>query len=222
MGLFFAGALATAIFPGSAAAHSGHHPPAANPPQEKRNMDRRSLKIDSRFDGLMRHDGGVFDHHSIHGKPTLIFFGFISCSTICPIALDTLGETAKILETQYGKDAVPHMLFITTQPESEGFEAVRERLEDIQSRFIGIAAGSNADILTNSSEVADNIRKMKVIHGDFRAVRDEHHSPYSYLMGADGRFLELLNTTSQTPEVLADQIARRLGLQKISPVGPRL
>ena len=46
---------------------------------------------------LIGPDGDAFDANSLHGKPTLIFFGFTSCPDVCPTTLTQLSVVIKKL-----------------------------------------------------------------------------------------------------------------------------
>lgn len=179
---------------------------------------QRSLMIGPAFDGLLRHDGSVFNRRDFAGKPTLIFFGYVSCSSVCPIALNGITLAMEELEKQYGRDAVPNILFITTLPEQEGTDQVADFIQHFDPRIIGLAAQKSA--FAGDPATLARIRQIETLLDNFRIVREDHHSPFAYLMDAGGRFVGRPLNTQNSPEDLARMIANILHLSPRSSNSP--
>ena len=172
---------------------------------------QQHLRMDSGFNGLLRHDGTVFNTSQLAGKPTLLFFGFTSCGTICPTALNALTLAAEELERRHGKDAVPNLLLVTTAPEHEGTDHIAGYLKHFHPGFIGLAA--QKDAFSSDPQVVAKVQQIERLLEKFRVVRDSHHSPFAYLMGGDMRFLGRPLNTQDSPESLASTIAALLDLK---------
>jgi cytochrome oxidase Cu insertion factor (SCO1/SenC/PrrC family) len=173
---------------------------------------QQTLSMSSSFDGLLRHDGTVFNRRQLAGKPTLLFFGFVSCGTICPTALNTITLAAEELEKRYGKDAVPNLLFVTTLPGHEGADQIAAFLKNFDSRFIGLAAQKGIEALSGDRAALAKVQQIESVLEQFRAVRLDHHSPFAYVMGADGRFIGKPLNTQDSLESFVRSIAATLKL----------
>lgn len=198
--------------PGAGLAHMPGGMGSAPPQTASPSAAQRNLAIGPAFDGLLRHDGQVFDRRQLAGKPTLIFFGYVSCSTVCPVALNTITLAVEELERQYGRDAVPNILFLTTLPEQEGTDQVADFIQHFDPRIVALAAQKTA--FGRDPATLKRVRQVEALLTQFRIVRDDHHAPFAYLMGADGRFVGRPLNTQNAPEEMARAIA---GLLRLSP-----
>lgn len=195
-----------AAFMAAAPALSLPYPAAAHSPAQ------RTLSLDSGFDGLIRHDGSAFDRRQLAGRPTLIFFGFTSCGTICPTALNAITIAAEELEKQYGAASVPNLLFVTTLPTHEGADQLKGYLKHFHPGLIGLGAQQGIEALTGDAAALARVRQVERLIERFRSVRNDHHSPFAYLMDGQGRFVGTPLNTQDDPLILAQSIARTLGL----------
>ncbi|MCD8498298.1 MAG: SCO family protein [Alphaproteobacteria bacterium] len=180
---------------------------------------QQTLSLGSKLDGLMRHDGTVFNQNQLVGKPTLVFFGFISCGSICPTALNTITLAAEELERRYGKDKVPHLLFMTTQPTHEGADQIASFLQHFHPDFIGISAQKGIEALLGDRTALARVQQIDGVLSQFRAMNADHHSPFAYLMDSQGRFIRLLNTQDDY-SIFVRQITDALKLDQTMAVHP--
>lgn len=180
-------------------------------PAAPQTVFQQTLRIDRGFDGLLRHDGTVFNASQLAGKPTLVFFGFTSCSTICPVALNTMTLAAEELERRYGKPAVPNLILVTTAPEHEGTDQLKAYLANFHPGFVGLAAQKGA--FSSAPDVQGRVQQIESVLNTFGAERVGHHSPFAYLMNGQGRFIGKPLRTQDTPERLAEEIAALLDLK---------
>lgn len=174
---------------------------------------QQNLIIGKGFDGLVRHDGTVFNHRQLAGKPTLLFFGFVSCGSICPTALQTITLAAEDLAKKYGADKVPNLVFVTTRPTHEGADQLAGFLKNFHPGFIGLGAQKGIESLMGDPVALSKVQQIEMLIERFRVVRGDHHSPFAYLMDADLRFIGKPLNTQANPEQLAAEMSKILNLK---------
>lgn len=86
---------------------------------------------------LVDQTGSPFSHESLHGRWTLLFFGYLSCPDVCPTSLAALREMRRLLTTDPA-DTLPRFLFITVDPERDRPEALAPYLAAFDPAFIGL------------------------------------------------------------------------------------
>src|SRR5690606_25579706 len=79
--------------------------------------------------------------------------------------------------------------------------------------FIALAAQQGIEALLNDPQALAKVQQIETLLDRFGAVRGGHHSPFAYLMGADGRFVGMPLNTQDGPEALVQAIAKTLGLK---------
>lgn len=181
---------------------------------------QRDIRMDNHFDGLLRHDGKLFHQRDLAGKPTLIFFGFTSCGSVCPMGLNTITLTAEELARRHGSAAVPNLLFVTTLPTHEGAEMLAGYLRHFHPDFIGLTAQKGIEALQGDPAALRKVQQIENVLDRFRVVRAGHHSPFAYLMDGQGHFLGKPLNTQDGPDKLAAEIAALLNLKTDLAVYP--
>ncbi len=83
-------------------------------------------------------DGRSFDFKKdTEGYVTLLFFGYTHCPDICPVHMANLGAVLHKLPP--GTADQVRVVFVTTDPERDTPERLREWLDNFDPRFIGLA-----------------------------------------------------------------------------------
>ena len=83
-------------------------------------------------------DGRSFDfRRDTEGYVTLLFFGYTHCPDICPVHMANLGAVLHKLPP--GTADQVRVVFVTTDPERDTPERLREWLDNFDPRFIGLA-----------------------------------------------------------------------------------
>lgn len=147
---------------------------------------------------LINQDGETVSNNTYAGSYKLMFFGFTFCPHICPTELQKMAATLKILDKD-GEKILP--VFITTDPERDTPDVMKEYVEQFHPRLIG---------LTGSME------QVKHIQDEFRVYAAKaqdpemseytmNHSSYMYLMGPNDKLLGLYSD-SETPSAIAENI----------------
>ena len=84
---------------------------------------------------LTSHKGHKFTEKDILGKPTLIFFGFLSCPDVCPT---TLNDMSGWLET-LGSDADRmNTIYVSVDPGRDTPQLMADYLSSFDKRIIGL------------------------------------------------------------------------------------
>jgi len=148
--------------------------------------------------------GQPFDLHSLHGHPTLLFFGFTNCPDVCPTTLATLAQVQRQAPLPNAE-----VVFVSIDPERDSAAALQTYLGAFSDRFIGLRGDRTA--------LAPLLRSLNAI-----AVRDDlpgggytmDHSATLYLLDTDGRLVAVFSPPFTAAALTADlhrvQAAHRL------------
>ncbi len=134
---------------------------------------------------LTDHNGKAVTDRDFRGSYLLVFFGYASCESICPVglkrmatALDLLGERAAKIQP----------LLITVDPERDTPDVLAERVPKIHPRLVGLT-GTEQQL----AAVAKAYRvESKAVGTSWKGGPIISHGSYIYLMDPEGRFATLL------------------------------
>ena len=146
---------------------------------------------------LVSADGRTVTDQTYRGKWMAIYFGYTSCPDACPTALSNVSVALQKL----GNDAEKiQPLFITVDPERDTRQVMSAYLESFDHRIVGLV-GSRAqtDAVAKAYHVYFELHKEQ---GDNYLV---DHSAYFYLMGPDGKFVDIVEGVTA-----GDQMAEKL------------
>ncbi|MCB9090936.1 MAG: SCO family protein [Halobacteriovoraceae bacterium] len=131
--------------------------------------------------------GGNFKLHDLKGKVVrgkdftgkylLVFFGFTSCPTVCPLGTKTMMSVYKSLKN-IKNETVP--VFITIDPEVD----TPKRLKKFKERF-----GKQLVTLRGNKKETDDVVKMYRGYYSKKTRVNIDHSDIIYFMGKDGKYL---------------------------------
>lgn len=86
---------------------------------------------------LESHDGEPFDIRAdTEGDVTLVFFGYTHCPDICPVHMANLAAVFRDLPLEVTRRV--DVLFVTTDPERDTNERLKEWLGALNSSFVGL------------------------------------------------------------------------------------
>ncbi len=91
-------------------------------------------KLGSSFK-LIDSNGNKITEAAFVGSPTVLFFGFTHCPTVCPLALHRLSLLIEKLDKDQKKLKV---YFITLDPERDTWRVLNKYLTGFNNRIIGI------------------------------------------------------------------------------------
>ena len=135
----------------------------------------------------------------LRGHWTFLFFGFVNCPDICPVELQTIGDSLDQLGAQAAR-VTP--LFITVDPARDTPEALRDYVANFHPRLVALTGSAEA-----IGAVARAYRVFYAKATGTAAPEDPaayilDHTAIVYLMGPDGGYL-----THFTPGTAADAMA---------------
>jgi cytochrome oxidase Cu insertion factor (SCO1/SenC/PrrC family) len=152
---------------------------------------------------LVDHNGERRTDADFRGKLLLVYFGFTSCSDICPIDLQTIAGAIDKLGP-IGEAVQP--LFITVNPELDTPEQLKGYVALFHPRLIGLTG--------DRKQIRDVTRAYKVYFArTVPAVRTDpnfDHSGLIYLMNANGQYVGYFppgTPAERMVEVLRPQLA---------------
>lgn len=177
-GIAGAAAVAAMLATGLALAGDQSAPPQTAP-----------LPLEQLFGGsfdLVDHLGQARSDKDFHGRYMLIYFGYTTCPSICPLNLQQMAEALELLGAQ-GGEVVP--VFITVDPKRDTQMVVADYVAAFGPRFVGLT-GSETQIQAVTK--AYRVHRRKVLAPD-SAPEDYlvDHASLTYLIGPDGRFRTL-------------------------------
>ena len=142
------------------------------------------VKLGASFE-LIDSNGNKITEAAFVGSPTVLFFGFTHCPTICPLALHRLS----LLIEKLGKDQKKlKAYFITLDPERDTWKVLNKYLTGFNNRIIGITGESEKiKILAKSWGIYS---KKVPLDGDNYSI---DHTALIFLLKSNGNFLKTIN-----------------------------
>ena len=115
--------------------------------------------------GLTQSDGRVFRLEDQKGKIILLFFGYTSCTDVCPTTMAEL----KLVMDEIGENANSvNVVFITVDPERDTPEKVQKYASYFNPDFIGLSGS------------IDQLQKIWNDYGVFRQIVPAENSATGY------------------------------------------
>jgi protein SCO1 len=151
---------------------------------------------------LVDQSGTKVDERILQGKWTAVFFGYTYCPDFCPLTLQSLAQTQKLMGAR-AKDM--QIVFISVDP-------ARDKPEVLKAYLASGGMPANVRGLTGTDAEVDAAAKAfgasfeKVGSGDAYTM---NHTAYVFLMDPKGRF-SLPLAYGLSPEQSADMIIRTM------------
>jgi len=147
---------------------------------------------------LVTENGDTVTDQDIIDRPTLIYFGFTNCDTVCSIDAARNAVVIDVLAEQ-GIDVKP--LFISFDHDRDTPEVLKNYTDIIHPAMIG---------LTGSPEQITNVRDAYRFYFSKMDEDDEfyqfEHTTFSYLTFPEHGFQEFFRR-EETPEAIAERVA---------------
>lgn len=132
---------------------------------------------------LIDQNGQPFTEASLVGRPTALFFGFVTCPDICPSTLSTLA----ILKTELGPSGDNlQVVFVTVDPERDTPEQLALYLSSFSLPVVGLT-GSENDLAAMREAYFAHARRVPLESGGYTM----DHTSFLYLLDEQGRFVEV-------------------------------
>jgi len=132
---------------------------------------------------LIDQSGRPFTEADLVGRPTALFFGFITCPDICPTTLATLATLKAQLGPQ-GDDI--QVVFVTVDPERDTPEQLSLYLSSFSLPVIGLT-GAETDLAAMREAYFAHARRVPLESGGYTM----DHTSLLYLLDRQGRFVEV-------------------------------
>lgn len=131
----------------------------------------QSSNIDFKWQDIQ----GSYHHFSeLESDAILVFFGFFSCSDICPIRIQQLWQLDQALDNQLHPPAVD-MMFITIGPKNDSV-AVRNTMIDQRSQRMFSAELTDAALEKLQNEFTEQVRQFgeQILHAGNLYLLNRH------------------------------------------------
>lgn len=129
---------------------------------------------------LVDHDGRTVSEKDFAGRPTMVFFGFMSCPDVCPTALSNVSELLRQLGDE-AKDI--RVLFISVDPERDTPERLKTYVSNFDRRVVGLT-GSQDQVAAAAKAYRAYFKKVPQDGGNYTM----DHTATVYLMDRSGKF----------------------------------
>lgn len=143
---------------------------------------------------LVDQSGVTVTEAQVFDKPALVYFGYTSCTDVCPLDNARNAQAVDILEEQ-GFDAVP--VFITIDPERDTPAVMADYGSAIHPRMVALS-GSAAQVKAAAAAYRVYYKAQPADAGGY----EMDHSTFTYLVLPKIGFVEFFRR-----EVTADQVA---------------
>ncbi|CAN6674041.1 protein Sco1p, mitochondrial [Trichomonascus vanleenenianus] len=159
---------------------------------------------------LVDHNGNKFTDKDLHGKFSLVYFGFSHCPDICPEELDNMVE---MIEDINRDTEVFKPIFITCDPHRDTPEVLKDYLAEFHPSILGLT-GTYDDI----KQTCKHYRVYFSTPADLKPGQDYlvDHSIFFYLMDPQGQFVDALGRNN-TPKEASDKIKQHIKEWKPDP-----
>lgn len=146
---------------------------------------------------LTDHEGRTRTLADFRGQAVVLFFGYLQCPNYCPLTLQRLAQTMRLL----GADAARvQVLFVTLDPQRDVPAALREYVTAFDPTFLGLY-----DTPAATPELALSFRiYYRKVPGTTANSYHIDHAVFSYAYDPGGRLRLLLRDTLSAAEIAAD------------------
>ena len=156
---------------------------------------------------LTSHTGEPMSLSDLHGKATLLYFGYTNCPDVCPI---TLSEYRRVKQG-LGDDAdAVNFVMVSVDPKRDTPERLASYLGNFDSVFIGMTGEDGT------------LRRISVDFDLFYEIHDDgtdnylvDHTASLFLLNPDGELVTIF-TFGTEPEVIIENVQAHLELASAS------
>ena len=165
--------------------------------------DATAVSVGGPFE-MLDHRGKAVTEQALLGRYALIYFGYTGCPDVCPTELNTMSQAIDTLPAAQAARIRP--VFVTVDPERDTVDVLSAYVTAFHPRMIG---------LTGTAEQVAAIKKTYRVYSRSLEKDDDgfylvDHSTFIFLIGPDGRFIELMRPQLSIEE-MADRLRGRLG-----------
>ena len=144
---------------------------------------------------LVDQNGRPVSDQDLHGKPTVMFFGYTYCPDVCPTTLTDMTAWLKAL----GPDADRlNMVYVTIDPDRDTPARLKSYLTAFDPRIRGLTGAPQA-VAQAAHDYAVFYQKVPVQGGEYTM----DHSTIIYLIDAQGHTTDLVQYGTPRDQVVA-------------------
>lgn len=148
-------------------------------------------------DFVLQSAAGPVDTRALRGNVLLIYFGYVNCPDICPVSM-AAGAAALNAMTP-AERAKTKMIMISVDPERDTPAKLKEYVAYFHPAMIG-AVGTAAETAAIAKSFGVGYRRQPTRPDGGYAV---DHSSQTFVVGPDGKLMELLPLGVDTDKVVA-------------------
>ena len=157
---------------------------------------------------LINHDGQIVTDEDFHGKHLLMFFGFTNCPDVCPMSMNEISQTLKLLKSK--SDRI-QAVFVSVDPERDTPKSLSNFIGAFDKRITGLT-GTIQQIkeITNAYRVYFQkvVTKNKRVQPETGINYQVDHSAITYLMSPSGDFIRHFPYGTNSDEMAKDILSR--------------
>ncbi|MGQ3888089.1 SCO family protein [Legionella sp. CNM-1927-20] len=147
-------------------------------------------------------DNQSFNNKSLHGKWTMVFFGFTSCGYLCPTTMSELAKMYRILEQEHIKP-LPQVVMISIDPNRDTLDKLRSYVTSFDSHFYG-ARGEESIVKRMTHEMGVAYSKVSLPNAKEPENYDMQHSGAVMLFNPKGELSAFFTTPHQAALLAKD------------------
>jgi protein SCO1/2 len=148
-------------------------------------------------DFVLQSAAGPVDTRALRGNVLLIYFGYVNCPDICPVSMAAGAAALNVLTP--AERAKTRMIMISVDPERDTPAKLKEYVAYFHPAMIG-AVGTAAETATIAKSFGVGYLRQPTRPDGGYAV---DHSSQTFVIGPDGKLMELLPLGVDTDKVVA-------------------
>ena len=145
---------------------------------------------------LTNQDNEPFSNEDLQGKKSLVFFGFTNCPMICPTTISNISLALEEMGEE--KASQFQVIFITTDPDRDTPERLKEYLSNYPIKVIGLT-GAEADLKKAYSAYKVYAQKLEE---DETGNYDMNHSTIVYVMDENVEYKKHFSSETNVGDII--------------------
>jgi protein SCO1/2 len=148
-------------------------------------------------DFVLQSAAGPLDTKALRGNVLLVYFGYVHCPDICPVSMAAGAAALNALKP--AERARTRMILVSVDPERDTPTGLKDYVAYFHPAMIG-AVGPPAEIAAIAKSFGAGYQRQPTRPDGTYAV---DHSSQTYVVGPDGKLMELLPLGIPTDKVVA-------------------
>jgi protein SCO1/2 len=163
---------------------------------------------------LQRTDGTPFSTADLHGRLSLVFFGYTFCPDVCPMTLAEMIQVRRLLGPDAGQ---LHVYFVTVDPARDTPERLHRYVKAFDPSFEGLTGGPDALAQMRSAFGAIGVRRDAPDGGPNYFM---DHTAATFLVNPDGE-ISVAYAYGTPPDLIAADVRQLSHQDAAGPTGRR-